>query len=248
MGKLHGKRTRVLLDGLDSSNWFAEAEHSRERDTSESTGFRPRGDAKTYVAGTSEASWSGDGQFDGDADAVDAEVEAALATDVGTALTWDPSGMENIGDPCRLLFGDEVDYTVTAPLEDVVSISLELQSKEEVRRGVTLRSPDDAATAGGTSESSAGVDNGAATGDGGIANVHVFANTLDADATITVQHSTDGVAWVDLTSQVVTAGETGGWRLTVDEGVTVNRHLRAQVDASASVAGEITAAVAFGRR
>jgi hypothetical protein len=98
------------------------------------------------------------------------------------------------------------------------------------------------ATGNGTSR-----DNGASTSDGGVAQLHVTANTMNNNTVFKVQHSADNSTWADLaTFTTVATTVTTSERVTVAAGTTVNRYLRATHTASGT--GSITFITAFARR
>jgi hypothetical protein len=99
-----------------------------------------------------------------------------------------------------------------------------------------------------TTTNGTNVDNTAPSTNGGVAHLHVTANTRNGATTFKVQHSTDNSTWVDLvTFTSVTAATTGAQRVEVASGTTVQRHLRAQAT-TAGTTGSITYTVSFARR
>ncbi|MDX1746319.1 MAG: hypothetical protein R3324_10310, partial [Halobacteriales archaeon] len=206
------------------------------------------GNARTHLAGIRDNVISLEGMFDGDADSVDRIMEELLGDDTVTAISWGPEGFDAIGDQAKLMGAHKTDYTVSAPLDDVVSLTAEGQgSGSAIIRGFVLRLITDS-TAAAATENSTSVDQGESGTDGAVAAVHVEGNTLDAAADVIVQHSPDDSVWADLITVNVAAGQVGGFIGETAEGVTVDQFLRAQVDASGAASGTIEVGVTAGKR
>jgi hypothetical protein len=126
---------------------------------------------------------------------------------------------------------------------DVVSVSYDAQADGGTDDAILLTAlAAVTATGNGT-----GQDNGASTSNGGVAQLHVTANTMNNDTVFKVQHSADNSSWADLaTFTTVATTVTTSERVTVATGTTVNRYLRA--DYTASGTGSITFTMAFARR
>ena len=248
MAKVHGRNAQIWLHRADLSRWFSSLELNREREVAEATGFRAPGALREYVPGFSTAEFSASGSWDGDAGAIDDRLTALLGSEDAVYITAGPNGLE-VGKVAQLLPALVTEYTVNSPFDDIVSVDLTAQGSGEARRGVSLRSTDDAAVAAPASVASASQDQTAQTTAGGLANVHVVASDTVGGATdVIVQHSTDDAVWVDLLTVSVPAGEAGSYRASVPSGTTVERYVRAMVDASVVTSGNITVGVAFARR
>lgn len=247
MGKVHGKDAQLLISDADLSNWFNQFEVQLSRDIAESTGFRPSGDLKTYVAGLKDGTMSASGIFDGDKTVIDDRLEALLNQDDGGILTATPSGFV-VGQRAWLINSFVTTYNISTPLDGVVAMSLEAQSEGDKIFGLALTDDDGLDGGFAADANEASVDNGVtagATALGLSAHVHVTANDRDAATNVIVQHSTDDAVWVDLATEAVPAATVGGYHLTTTG--TVNRYVRLLIEASGT-SGTLTAFAAFARR
>lgn len=235
----HGKNTGVLVDAGNLSAFFNEASASQDVETAETTTFGSS--AKTYIVGLKDGTMSISGMFDGDANAVDAQVSATLGTDAADFVTVAPDGLTigNIAFSCQARL---TSYEISSPVGDVVSASLSVQADGGIDRGVLLA----AVTAVTTSSTGAAQDNSAGTSSGGTAYLHVTANTRTAASTFKVQHSVDNVTWADLATFASVSGTTTTAEKVVVVG-TVNRYVRAN-HAPGGSTGSVTYSMTFARR
>jgi hypothetical protein len=181
--------------------------------------------------------------FDGAANAVDEVLEASIGSDLLAPVTLAVSGT-TLGNRVALLQAKTTSYEVSSPVGDVVSVSYDAQADGGIDYGVSLAALGAVvATTSGTA-----VDNAASSANGGLAQLHVTANSWNANATFKVQHSADNSTWADLaTFTVVATTVTTSERVAVSAGTTVNRYLRAQVTLAAGT-GSITYQTSFARR
>jgi hypothetical protein len=131
---------------------------------------------------------------------------------------------------------------VSSPVGDVVSTSLSIQADGGIDRGVLLG----ANTAVSTSGTGAAQDDTNTSSNGGVGFLHVTANTRNGATDFKVQHSSDGVTYVDLvTFASVSANTTTAQRVAVSG--TVNRYVRAS-HAPGGSSGSVTYTMAFARK
>lgn len=242
----HGKGTRVLLDQYDLSAYFKDASSSRIVETGETTGFGSQ--AKTYIIGLSDATVSLSGMFEATdtvgEKGVDPVLTAALAQDAGDYLTHCPGGFA-VGRTAQIGLVKETKYEVSAPVGDIVSISVEFQCDGGLDNGAVLAAATTVSTA--TVTNGTNVDNTVLTSTGAVANLHVTSNANTAATNIKVQHSVDGTTFVDLVSfTAVSASTKATQQVTVASGTTINRYVRAVATTTAT--GAVTYTVAFARR
>lgn len=235
----HGKNTAVWFNGANLTTYFNEASISTDVEVAETTAFG--NDAKTYIAGLKDGTFSMSGMFDGAQGAVDQTLSSVIAAADSDAITVAPdgavAGRRSVSGAAR-----ETSYEISSPVGDVVSVSMESQATGGVDYGYLL------AANASVSASAAGssVNNGAATTNGGVGYLHVTANTRDGSSTFTVQHSSDNVSFVDLiTFTGVSASATDGERVAVTG--TVNQYVRAQHVPGGS-SGSVTYTMAFARK
>lgn len=235
----HGKNTVVLYNGANLTRYFNEASISNSVETAETTAFGD--DAKTYITGLKDGTISLSGMFDGTAGAVDQILSGVIGASTPDVVTVCPDGGV---DGRRVYFctARETSYEVTAPVSDVVTANSEVQSTEGITPGYLLGILSSVSASGqGTA-----VDNGSATSNGGVAVLHVTANTRDGASTFKVQHSADNVSFVDLvTFSSVAASATSGEQVSVTG--TVNQYVRSAYTPGGS-SGSVTYTMAFGRK
>lgn len=238
----HGKNTITAVGKYDLTTFFTSATTTNSVETVDSTTFGSAN--KSYVVGQKEGTVSFEGLWTGVADEVDAALLAALGGSTPTPITVGPEGAA-IGRKAKLLDANETSYEVSSAIADLVSISAEAQATDGLDGGVLLAAQQ-AVTA---TVDNASVDNSASSANGGVAHLHVTANTRDGAATIKVQHSSDNSTWVDLvTFTATTSATTTSQRSVVAAGTTVNRYLRAKVSSLSGSTGSLTITVGFARR
>jgi hypothetical protein len=241
MAFLHGKGTAVLYRQYDLSSYFNDASVSRSMEPAETTAFGAS--SKTYIVGLKDGTVSLNGMFDGSANAVDEVLQARLGTEDGGLVTICYGGA-TAGNRVSISKVETTSYDVSAPVGDVVAASAEFQSDSGIDNGIALTGlAAVSATGNGTSQ-----DNSASTANGGVASLHVTANSHDGGTTVKVQHSADNSTWADLaTFTAVSASTTTSERVEVAAGTTVNRYLRANYTL-AGASGSITFILSFARR
>ena len=234
----HGKRTVVLLNGTDMSPFLNEATQTQEIETAETTTFAD--DDKTYITGLGDGTISTSGLFDSTAGASNDVLTGIIAQEDNT-FTVLPEGA-TAGSRSIIANGQMTSYEVSSPVGDVVAISAEVQADGGLYSGRALNG----LTNTGTSASLTGINDGSATSNGALFNLHVTANTRDGASTVKVQHSADNNTWVDLvTFSSVSASTTTGESITSTG--TVNQYLRATHSLAGS-SGSITYHVSAARR
>jgi hypothetical protein len=241
MAFIHGKSAQVLHGAYDLTSYLNEATASQEVETAETTVFG--NSAKTYIVGLKDGTVSASGMFDGAANAVDEVLAATVGSDSLAPVTVGYEGLA-LGKRVSLLMAKTTSYEVSSPVGDVVSVSYDAQADGGIDQGVSLASlASVSATTTGSSH-----DNSASSANGGIAQLHVTANTWSANTTLKVQHSADNSTWADLaTFAVVATTVKTSERVIVAAGTTVNRYLRAVATLSAGT-GAITYQISFARR
>jgi len=240
MAFIHGKGSVVLHGTSDLSSYLNDASASFEAEVTETTVFGSS--AKTYIMGLRDGTVSASGLFDGAASAVDEILSNSLGSDSLAPVTVAYDGT-TLNNRVSLLLAKTTSYEVSSPVGDVVSVSYNAQSDGGLDNGVSL------AALASVSSSTTGTanDNTASSANGGIAQLHVTANTRSASVTIKIQHSADNSTFADLVSFTAIASGTTSERSLVASGTTVNRYLRAVSTLSAGT-GSITYQVSFARR
>jgi hypothetical protein len=245
---VHGKGTGVLLDEFDLSAYFNSVDVSRSTDTAETTSFGST--SKSYLVGLSDGTLSLSGMFAQDTDGSDEELSAILGAATTPVVTVNlDSG--TIGKRAVLAKAHQTSYSMSSPVGDIVTVTADFNASTDgsanltysIQSGVQLTAG--ASIAFGSLGNLASVDNTASTANGGMSNLHVTANTLDAAVTIKVQDSADDSTFADLVSFTSVSSGTKTVEQKAVTG-TVDRYLRATAS-TAATSGAITFHVAFAR-
>lgn len=217
MAKVHGKATAVFYGAFNHSNYYRNSEPTFDAGLSDVTCYGDGG-TKT-VPGLRDGSITLEGLFDGAADAIDEELAADFQAAAGRPLSISPSGSFAVGERVWFCNTRIANYSVNAPIADVVSMDAEFASEAGVFSGVALH----AHTAESASSNSTSVDNAASTANGAVAALHVTSVSASDSIVVKVQHSTDNSVWVDLITFTSAAAATSEF-LSVTG--TVNRYVR----------------------
>lgn len=210
--------TKVYCGGRDLSGYLRETTSSGEIDKADTSTFTST--VRTYIQGQSDATFSGEGIYDGAGTVgVDAVFEAAISAKQ-VVFEHFPAG-DAIGAHGRGGgSAPTTKYEVKSPVEDVNQITFEVQSGAG-SDPVISHQPLGAKTGGGTATST--IDGAAATANGGAAYVQCSALT-GGTAVVTIQHSTNDSTYTDLAAGTVIAA---GSALRIPVTGTVNRYTRA---------------------
>lgn len=245
---IHGKGTSVLLDEFDLSSYFNSADVSQTTETAETTAFGAT--SKSYLVGLRDGTLSLSGMWAADTDGSDEELSAILGS-ATTPIVTVQYNSGTIGNRATLAKAHETSYSVSSPVADVVTITADFNASTDSTANLTLgiaqgvQLTTGSAIAFGSLGDLASADGAASSANGGMGNIHVTANTLDAACTIKIQDSTDDSTFADLITFSAVSAAT---KTTEQKAVTgtVNRYLRATAS-SAATSGSITFHVAFAR-
>lgn len=238
-----GTEAIVYLNGYDISGYLKSAGVSGSRDLYDSTTL---GDTdREFVGGLGNAVFNADGLYEADSVSpkIDDLLYAALELGANAILTHLPAG-DGLGNRGIGIDGEESTYDISSPVDELVSVTLEVQSSVGAEP-VRVLHPIGAETVTGNGT---GVDNGASSADGGSAYLHVTAHdrtTGDETATIRVQHSVDDVVYADLITFTAIASATPQAQRGTATG-TVNRYVRARHEL-AGITPSTTYHLAFSR-
>lgn len=231
MSFTRGAATKVMHGAVDLSAYFRDFDHPNEVDVEDSTTFGKS--AKTYIPTLTDSTLSLEGLWDGAIGAVD-EVLAPVLGGGAKPLTIGVGGLAH-GTVAKLTDALEVKYQVKAGVGGLVEVAAEFQANEGGLSGFSLLDLGaQASTANGTA-----LDNGAASTNGGAANLHVVSGT--GSLTAKVQHSVDNSVWVDLITFAAATGAASEHKRATG---TVNRYVRATW---AITTGPFTFTLAFAR-
>lgn len=196
--------------------------------------------SKEFIPGHESATFNVDMLLDNAATASSQFGILYTAKSTPQVVTLAPSGTARGAETWQVQ-SNELNFSTTAPVADVVNATVAFQSDGLVDPGVVI-DPETAITVdtNGTS-----VDNTAATSNGGVAHLHVTAYSGLTSNSIILEHSTNNSVWTTLATFTLVTG-TGSERLVVAPGTTVNRYLRIRDDVTGT--GSCTRFVSFARR
>jgi hypothetical protein len=219
MATSHGRSADVFGNGYVLSSYLNSCAVSGSREAAETTTFGKN--SKTYIPGLKDTSWSIEGLYDGDIDAIDQILWAALENGTTGLFSYFPMGEGALGRLAYTMDTIESSYEITTDVGDVAQISAELAAGEFGRfyRGRVL-SPMSVKAAGGNSSS---IDNTAQTTNGGALVVHA---TAASTLVVKLQDSADNSTFADVAGGTISISSGRSSQRLVLSG-TIRRYTRA---------------------
>jgi hypothetical protein len=234
----HGKGLVVLINALVMSQFFNSADFARTCDTAEDTAF---GDSfKSYIPGLHDGTISLSGMWDPAAGATDATLHGLLGVD--TTLVSILCEGATVGTRAKICKSSAASYDISTPVGDVVTAAAEFPADGGVWGGDVLLAGT-AVTSTGTGTS---VDNGAATTEGWVANLHITAIAGTPTVTYKIADSADDLSFADVTGGGFTAATAIGSEQIGSLTGTVRRYARAAWTVTGSTS--MTAYIILARR
>lgn len=248
MAFLHGSSTRCLVNKREISSEISGWSVEYHRNMSETTTIgQTAGNAgATFVPGLMSGTIGLRGPQSSDpTTGLTSEIWGAIGTDNAFLATVLPD-TDAAGKPALFVLADPTAYTVDATVADAVSMTFSAAGDESAELGFVL-APLTAVTADALTGTA--VDRGASpltpTTHGLMGAMHVTAYSGFTGVLVKIQHSPDNSSWSDLVSFTnVTA--IGSQRVSVANGTTINRYLRASIDVTGT--GSVTLLVAAAPR
>lgn len=240
-----GANAQVLLDGFNASEFFREFSIAGDKVVHEKTVFANNG-SRAKQTGLKHGMATGLAFSD---DTVNTGSWHLLKTRYGAGVSglyvWAPYSFA-LGNITVSLLTEEVGFNPVNVVDDLVKITVQAEAiRDALDCGISLH-PITAETA--FPFTGTGVDNGAATTNGGVASVHVFAIAgAGPNVVYRVQHSSNGSTWVDLVTFTAITAANQSQRVEVAAGTTVNRHLRITIT-NGGTTTSVTGVVVFARR
>src|SRR5487761_1426872 len=185
MAIAHGVYTRVLLDGGEYSQYLNSSSHSAEGGVEDVTVFGAPNQAKQWARMIQGGKLSVKGYFD--PTVLDPEF-LALRVAAGTSLVTVAYLGTATGNIVKTLAVLEDKYDIDNPVDKVIKFAADFTATGGLTSGVSLTD----LTAKVATGNDATVDNGAATTNGGWAQLHVTAASgTTPSAAVVIQHSVD---------------------------------------------------------
>lgn len=199
---------------------------------------------RSYVAGfqTGNLNATGVWQYDQtNADEIHNIFSGAMTTGSEAVITA-TLATAAVGVDTIMMNAVETSFGIETPLGQLIMVTADFRATTGLNFGKWLFNAEvDTTTTNGTS-----VDNGSATTNGGLFQVHYQSGAGTEDLTAKIQHSTDNSTWADLgTITLSNLSGFGASSLEVAASTTVNRYIRAQI---AVAQGALTVQAAFARR
>jgi len=238
---VHGKGTKILMDGWDMGNVLNSVETPLTADTAETTVFNSSG-TKTYVVGVQDATLSAEGFFvssssDG---SVESTLAGALSSSDLNVWTWWPNGTST-GNAGFGVTAIETGYTITSPVDGTVDISIEGQVSDGRDRLRSLRILSCGVTSTGNG---AGVDGVSASTQGGIGYFQRVTNSTN-DFKVIIQDSNNNSTFDNLISFTSGTGRTGERIAVAGE---VKRYVREVHTTTGALGTAINFSAGFSRK
>lgn len=197
--------------------------------------------AKTFITGQDTSDASFDIMLDTDSTAGGLVANLQAWKGNGSPIMFGPTGV-GVGDSVFLTQSLMGQLTVTTSPDALVMASLSAQTDGPSDVGTVLES----LTAVTVDGNGTARDGGAASSNGGIAQLHITAFSGLTSDVVTIEHSVDGsTSWATLVTFSTVTGLTSE-RVVVPAATTVRRYLRVVDDVTGT--GSVTRTVAFSRR
>jgi hypothetical protein len=229
MAFVHGKGTKVLVNGYDLSAYFNNTDVTWEVNADETTCFG--NDDRTFVTGLRTSNLSISGFYDATSVIT---VDPVLAAGVGSAsskvcITFGPNGL-TVGNDTYSVQSIQTSYQITSPVDGVCAITLDVQGTDKMSRGISLHNLSAVTSAGNT----AAQDQSNSSANGGVGYLHVTNLAVDTteafQAAIQDSPSCTAGVWADLIlfTARTSAGSSGRFfeRKTASGGV--DRYVRGE--------------------
>ncbi len=239
MGFINSQQSRILIGDYHYSPLLTDFSFGADTDMGESTTLNDA--AKTFIPLLSTSTFTGSGWLDTDG-AANGHLDQLndWIADQATPLTWGPSGTA-LGSEVQMVSALQSQFSTGSKVQSIAEWAMAGQTDGATDFGKSLHAlTAETATAVGT-----GLDNTAATANGGVAHLHVTAFSGFTNIIVLVEDSVDNSAWTTLVTFSTVTGVTSQ-RSTVAAGATVKRYLRASWTKTGT--GSATFAVAFARR
>ena len=200
----HGKNTKILVDGVDVSEWFKTWDAKRDIATAETSTIG--NEAKTYIPGLGDGTFSLDGYADGSSGGIDGILNGAYG---GTSVITCVSTLDAIGAPAVCAQVDETSLETSADVSSAVTLKLSGQATGGID-GCTVYHNLQQETSGGSETS---INNGGSSANGASSYLHVTA--VGTTVTVKLQNSSDNSTWVDLIDHTAVTSAPGFEKLYV---------------------------------
>lgn len=246
----HGKSAKVLIDQFSLTSYLNSMDINKDVEAPETTVYGL--DDRTYLpGGLRGGTVSLAGLWDSTATTgVDEVISAALGNATAKIITLGPGGLANssayVSDSAYLLSAFHTSYSISAPVDGIVSLTVDIQSTGGLEQGRSLH--DLSAETTSTSGNSINDGGAAATTNGGVGHLHVTAlSGTGATLDMLIEDSNDDAAWATLITFTQATAVTSE-RVAVTG--SVDRYIQASwtIDADTGQSPSFTFVVSWARR
>jgi hypothetical protein len=203
MGFVHSKLARLFMDQYELTSDFNDFTFAAKAGIAETTVYG-RG-AKTYIGGLLEGQISAKAFFDDAVNGEDFELTTQLGNSTNTTITFIPSGKTSVGTRAVVSEAAATDYSITAPVANVVGVSATWQADNGLKTGVILWDSTPAYTTAGTTIINSTT---VAAGSNGV-NTNTFLGAGVLNVVNTAGFPTSGTIVVPTGTSVATLSYTG---------------------------------------
>jgi hypothetical protein len=190
MPATHGKLTKVYINAYDLTGLYRKASIEATREVADATGFNQA--EKSYVAGLGDATLSLEGMFDSAVNSIDAVLDEALSADP-TIIAVCPQG-DTLGNVAYGVSSAQTKYSIDTSKDAVASLAHEVQSTVGADRLLVHHIIATEVASGQASS----IDNGAATSNGGVGYLEVFAISGISSLSVVVEDSADNSSFATI--------------------------------------------------
>lgn len=246
----HGRNTLLLLDSVNISSWFRNTTITGSTDLIDTTTYSAA--YRTFMTSFPGASMALEGLYDGDTNLIDSILNTAVGDGLQRLLFASLTGATAVGTRLKLMQVRDSSYQIGSPVADAVTINADFQGDPgALDQGISLR--DITAGTGFTTGNGTSHDNGAASANGGVVQIHILSNTLNAgNVTFRLEDSADNAAWATVaggTFSAVAAAVLSAQRITFAPGSAIRRYTRiAWTMGGGPASGTVLFAAAVARR
>lgn len=239
----HGSSAGVLANGWDISTYLKNADVAATADVADTSTLQSV--AKTYIAGLKDGMFTAAGLFAGTVGAIDQIFNAALGT-AGSKITYWPTN-DTVSNPGYGLNAQETSYKVSAPVSDVVSVSIDAQASNGAEQLYSLAAGTATIWGGAAAGTVTGgtVNYGTATTAGGVIYVQCTALSGVATYVVTLDDSADGSTFAGTVLSISGTITTANTSLRMAAAGTVRQYTRVRVVRSG--AGTASLSIGLGR-
>ncbi len=246
MAKLTGVATKLLLKAAEISGDFREVTLGTTAAELDTTTYGQTG--RQFIPGYTDGAWSLSGFWESGAGNSTAVLDDLVDDTTPAVATLAPYGLTS-GYRAKLLYASAGGVAQAIAEGGATAISAELKGAGGNKYGQLLHVADVAATANGT-----GYDNPSdgATTKGAAFHLHIPTNTRDAGSiVVSIEDSANNSAFASVSGlsafTSVAAAATASERITLANGLTLRRYVRAVVTVTAGSTGSYSVRVAYQR-